>query len=41
MYHSLTVNASTRTEINIPPINFVKEKSLDFAMCNPLDCCLT
>jgi len=30
MYHLLTVNVRSRTEINIPPINFVKEKSLDF-----------
>ena len=30
MYHLLTVNARTQTEINIPHINFVKEKSLDF-----------
>jgi len=31
MYHLLTVNVRVRTEINIPPGNFVKEKSPDFA----------
>ncbi len=30
MYHLLTANVRTRTEINIPHVNLVKEKNLDF-----------